>query len=333
MAEPTAFTTAVSRRALLALGAAGIAATRARAADEPYPQRPIRMLVGFPAGGFTDVMARVLAEPMGTALGQRIVVENVSGAAGVLAATQLSVAPPDGYTLLMGHTTANAAAPALMKSLRYDPLTAFAPVTLAAAQAHAVLVRPDAGFDTIADFLARARREPGKLSYASSGPGSVQHLAGELFKRLSGLDLNHIPYRGSAPALTDVVAGHVDVAFDGIGTAQSQLQSGALKPLAVTTLERSPRYPDLPTLDQAGLTGYRMASWFGIFAPAGTSGAIVARLNAEAVKALATPAVRKVLDDAAATPGGNSPAAFSEFVRSETARLGELIRAANITME
>lgn len=324
-------TNALTRRSLIA-GGLGFAATRA-GAQAPYPQRPIRMLVGFPAGGFTDVMARVLAEPMGNELGQRIVVENVSGAAGVLAATQLASAPSDGYTLLMGHTTANAAAPALMKSLRYDPLTAFVPITLAAAQAHAVLVRPDAGFKTIDDLLARARREPGKLSYASSGPGSVQHLAGELFKRLSGLDLTHIPYRGSAPALTDVIAGHVDVAFDGIGTAMGHLQSGALVPLAVTTLERSPRYPDLPTLDQAGLTGYRMASWFGLFAPTGTPPAIVARLNAEVVKALATPSVRKVLDDAAATPGGNSPEAFSAFVRSETARLGELIRAANITME
>jgi tripartite-type tricarboxylate transporter receptor subunit TctC len=324
---------ALSRRSLMALGMAGLAATRVRAADEAYPQRPIRMLVGFPAGGFTDVMARVLAEPMGNALGQRIVVENIGGAAGTLAATQLATAPADGYTLLMGHTTANAAAPALMKSLRYDPLTAFAPITLAAAQAHAVLVRPDAGFKTIDDLLTRARNAPGKLTYASSGPGSVQHLAGELFKRLSGLDLTHVPYRGSAPALTDVIAGHVDVAFDGIGTAQSQLQSGALMPLAVTTLERSPRYPDLPTLDQAGLKGYRMASWFGLFAPAGTSAAIVNRLNAEAVKALATAPVRKVLDDAAATAGGNSPEAFAEFVRSETMRLGELIRAANITME
>jgi tripartite-type tricarboxylate transporter receptor subunit TctC len=274
-----------------------------------------------------------MAEPMGEALGRRIVVENVSGAAGVLAATQLSTAPPDGYTLLMGHTTANAAAPALMKSLRYDPLTAFAPITLAAAQAHAVLVRPDAGFDTIQDFMERVRREPGKLTYASSGPGSVQHLAGELFKRLSGLDLTHVPYRGSAPALTDVVAGHVDVAFDGIGTAQALLQGGALKPLAVTTRERSARYPDLPTLDQAGLKGYYMASWFGIFAPAGTPDAIVARLNAEAVKALTTAPVRRVLDDAAATPGGNSPDDFREFVRSETVRLGALIRAANITMD
>ena len=326
-------THALSRRSLIALGAAGLAATQVRAANDVYPQRTIRMLVGFPAGGFTDVMARVLAEPMGTALGQRIVVENMGGAAGTLAATQLATAANDGYTLLMGHTTANAAAPALMKSLRYDPLTAFAPITLAAAQAHAVLVRPNAGFKTIEELLARARSAPGKLTYASSGPGSVQHLAGELFKRLAKVDLTHVPYRGSAPALTDVIAGHVDVAFDGIGTAQSQLQSRALMPLAVTTLTRSPRYPDLPTLDQVGLTGYQMASWFGIFAPAGTAPAIVNRLNAEAVKALTTPSVRKVLDDAAATAGGNSPAAFTEFVRSETLRLGELIRAANITME
>jgi tripartite-type tricarboxylate transporter receptor subunit TctC len=322
----------VCRRSLLALGIGGLLASRARAADV-YPQRPIRMLVGFPAGGFTDVMARVLAEPIGAALGQPVVVENVAGAAGTLAATQLAVATNDGYTLLMGHTTANAAAPALMKSLRYDPLTAFAPITLAAAQAHAVLVRPNSPFKTIQDLLDRARAEPGKITYASSGPGSVQHLAGELFKRLAKVDLTHVPYRGSAPALNDVVAGHVDVAFDGIGTAQGQLQSGLLVPIAVTTLERSPRYPDLPTLDQAGLGGYRMESWFGLFAPAGTSPEIVRLLNAEAAKGLTTPTVRKVLDDAAARAGGDSPEAFTAFVRSETLRLGELIRSAGITMD
>jgi tripartite-type tricarboxylate transporter receptor subunit TctC len=322
----------VSRRSLFALGLGGLAATQVRAADV-YPQRPIRMLVGFPPGGFTDIMARVLAEPMGKALGQPLVVENVSGAAGTLAATQLSTAANDGYTLLMGHTTANAAAPAMIKSLRYDPLTAFAPITLAAAQAHAVLVRPEAGYKSIDDFLARARANPGKLTYASSGPGSVQHLAGELFKRLAKVDLVHVPYRGSAPALNDVIAGHVDVAFDGIGTAQSLLQGGKLVPLAVTTLERSPRYPDIPTLDQAGLKDYQMASWFGLFAPAGTPPDIIKRINTEAAAALKTQAVTKVLNDAAARAGGDSPEAFTQFVRSETARLGELIRAANITME
>lgn len=327
----------LSRRSLLGLVAttgaiaiSGSLSVRSASAADAWPERPVKIVVGFAPGGYTDIIARALAEPLSQALGQRFIVENQPGGSGVLAAAAVARAPGDGYTLLMGHITANAAAPALMPSLPYDPLTAFAPVTLAAIQPHVVLANPRLGLTTIADLISRAKQAPGKLTYASSGPGSVQHLAGELFKLKAGVDLVHVPYRGSGPALNDLVAGHVDLGFDGIGSAQGHLDAGTLKALAVTTPRRVARFPDLPTLAEAGLEGYDMASWFGLFAPAGVPWAIVDRLYAETTKALRSPVVVKVLRDAAAEPGGQPPDAFAAFVRAEAARLGALIKSAGI---
>lgn len=320
-----------TRRGALAALASTVLAPRLARAQSDYPNRPITLVVGFPAGGFTDVIARALGTPMSAALGRPIIVENQSGAAGTIAAARVARSEADGYTILMGHVTANAAAGALMPQLPYNPATAFKPVTLAGTQPHAVLVSPKSGIASIQDLISRAKGGA-NLTYASSGNGSLQHLAGELFNRLAGTKLTHIPYRGSAPALTDVVGGQVTVAFDGVGSAQSLLESKMLIPIAVTTRERVARFPDVPTLAEAGLTNYEMASWFGLFVPANTPDAIVTRIYDVSRAALQTPAVQKILDDAAAKAGGQPPAEFNGFVQGEIRRLGDFIRAAGITI-
>lgn len=320
-----------SRRSLLALGVAGLASTRARAAE--YPERPVRILVGFPAGGFTDILARAVAEPVGQALGQRFLIENQSGAAGTLAATTAAASPPDGYTLVMGNMIAHAAAPAMMKHLRYDPATAFAPITICASQGSVVVTRPGLGIRSIAELVEKAKAAPGKFSYASSGPGSTQHLSGEQFQQATGIKLIHVPYRGSAPALNDVIAGHVDFAFDGIGSAQGHLQGGSLIALAMALPERAARYPDVPTLEELGIKGFASGSWFGLFAPAGTPKPIIDALYRETRKALDTPVVKRVLDDSAARAGGEPPERVTAFIQEEIKRLGDLVRLAKISVE
>jgi tripartite-type tricarboxylate transporter receptor subunit TctC len=323
--------TMITRRAALALAATPLAVTRARAAD--YPERPVKILVGFPPGGFTDILARAVAEPLSAAFGQRFLVENQSGGAGTLAATAAAAAPPDGYTLVMGNMIAHAAAPAMMEHLRYDPATAFAPITIVASQGSAVLVRPGLGVRTLAELIARAKQAPGKMSYASSGPGSSQHLTGEQFQLATGTRLVHVPYRGSAPALNDVIAGHVDIAFDGIGSAQGHMQAGSLIALAMALPARAERFPDVPTLEELGFKGFASGSWFGLFAPANTPKPIVDRLYQETRKALESPLVKKVLADSAARPGGEPPEQVAAFIRAEVERLGALVRLAKISVK
>ncbi|MBN8919431.1 MAG: tripartite tricarboxylate transporter substrate binding protein [Rhizobiales bacterium] len=313
------------------MGAAGLASTRVRAAT--YPERPVRILVGFPAGGFTDILARAVAEPLSQALGQRFLIENQSGGAGTLAATAAASAQPDGYTLVMGNMIAHAAAKSMMKHLRYDPATAFMPITICARQGSVVVTRPELGIRSIAELVEKAKAAPGKYSYASSGSGSTQHLSGEQFQQATGIKLIHVPYRGSAPALNDVIAGHVDFAFDGVGSANAHLQAGSLVPLAFALPARAARYPDVPTLEELGIKGFTNGSWFGLFAPADTPKPIVGALYRETTKALDTPIVKRVLEDSSAWAGGEPPEQVAAFIQEEITRLGDLVRLAKISVE
>jgi tripartite-type tricarboxylate transporter receptor subunit TctC len=297
------------------------------------PPRPVRLVVGFPPGGFTDILARVLAPLLQVQLDQSVVVENRSGAAGIIGAEAVARAVPDGTTLLLGHSTANAIAANLAQRLSYDPRTAFAPITLVAAQPHVLLVNAAAPYTTVAELLAAARKAPGRLTYASSGVASVQHVAGEMLRAATGIDAVHVPYRGTGPALADLAGGQVDFVIDGLAGAAPLLHAGRIRALAVSTAERVPRLPDVPTLDEAGAPGFEIRSWFGLFAPSGLPDPAVESLYAAASAALSRPEMHRVLNDASAEPGGMPPAAFAEFVRNEIARYREVAARMRIAVE
>lgn len=319
------------RAALLGLGATF--ATRAHASTGWRPARPVRLLVGFPPGGFTDILARALAPLLQARFEVPFVVENRGGAAGTLAAEAAARANPDGTTLLIGHSTANAIAAGLSQRLTYDPLTAFTPITLIAAQPHVLVVNAGSPHASVADLVGAARRAPGRLTFASSGVGSVQHVAGELFRTAASVDVIHVPYRGSGPALADLAGGQVDFAIDGLAAAGPLLAGGRLRALAVSTSARVPRLPDVPTFAEAGLAGVEIRSWFALLGPAGLPAASVSALHAATVEALQRPELRRVLDEASAEPGGMPPAEFGEFILREIERYRELAARTQISMD
>lgn len=323
----------ISRRIFCAISLSAIVISSGALAEDSYPERPIRLLVGFAPGGFTDILARVLAEPLGKTLGQPVVVENQSGAAGTIAATTVAKAAPDGYTLTIGNMIAHAGAPALMKRLPYDPITELAPITLVASQGWSISMSPSIGITSLAELIARAKKEPGKFTYATSGEGSTQHLNAEMFQLATGVELTHIPYRGSSQSLQDVIAGHVDISFDGIGSIQGHLKNKTLVALAFALPERTSLFPEIPTLEELGVENSTTRSWFGMFAPAGTPKPIIEKLYKAVVLSLDSPSVRKVLENSAADPGGETPEEFADFVKAEAARIKKLVDTANISMQ
>ena len=320
------------RRTLLAALGAGSLAPRARAQAD-WPQRPVRLLVGFPPGGFTDILARVIAPKLQEHFGQPFVVENRSGAAGIIAADAVAKAPPDGHTLLLAHPTAVAIAPALSQRLPYDALTAFAPVTLLALQPHLLLVKGDAPWRSVADLVVDARTRPGAITYASSGIGSVQHVQGEQFAAAAGVAVVHVPYRGSGPTMTDLAAGQVHFAIDGAAVSASLIEAGRLRALATSAGARIARFPDLPTLEESGVPGVAPGSWFGLLAPAGTPPAIITVLQRAAAAALPTPEVERAMRNASAEPGGTTPRSFADFIQGEIERYRELAARTRISID
>lgn len=303
------------------------------ALSQDYPSRPIRIIVPFPAGGTADLLARQIGQTMSEALRQQVVIENRTGAGGNIGADLAAKSKPDGYTLLMGTVSTHAINPNLYPRMPYDPVKDFAPVMMVAKMPNLLVVHPSVPAFNVAELIALAKARPGALAFASAGNGTSQHLSGELFKKMAGVDMIHVPYKGNAPAVTDLVGGQVQVMFDNIPVSLQQVRAGKLRALAVTGLARSPVLPELPTLAEAALPGYSITSWFGLYAPSGTSPQIIERLNRETNKALATVQFRRRLTDQGIEPAGGTPGQFADFMRAELVKWGKIVRESGARVE
>ena len=293
---------------------------------QAWPAKPIKWVVPFAPGGTTDILARTIGDKLAIALGQPVIIENKPGAGGGLGADFVAKAAPDGYTILGGTISTNAINASLYKDLPYDPVKDFIPITLIARVPNMLVVNNDVPVKTVAELIALMKKSPGKYTFASSGNGTSQHLSGELFKGMAGVDMQHIPYKGSPPALQDVMGGNVTMTFDNITTAWTLAKGGKLRALAVTTAKRSPAAPDVPTIGEAGVIGYEIGSWQGVFAPVGTPPAIVKRLNTEIVKIINSPEVQDKLLALGAEPVGNSTEEFTAFVKTEVVKWGDVVK-------
>jgi len=300
---------------------------------EPYPAKPIHLIVPFPPGGGNDTVARAIAQELGPDLGQPMVIDNRPGAGGSVGAELAAKAPPDGYTLFLAGVGSHAVNPNLHAKLGYDPVKDFAPVTLLASAPSVLVVNPAVPARTIAQFTAYARANPGKLNYASNGNGSAAQLAAAMYEYLAGVKMVHVPYKGIAPAMTDLMSGEVQLMFGTIVALVPHIQAGKLRPLAVTSRQRSALLPDVPTLAESGLPDYQAGSWYGIMAPAGTPPAVIERLHDAIVKALRQPAVAKRLAAEGAVVIGSTPEEFGTHIKAEVARVGNVVRAAVIHIE
>jgi tripartite-type tricarboxylate transporter receptor subunit TctC len=329
------FDVALKRRtcALAAVAAALALAPLAAQAQAPFPAKPITIIVPFSAGGTTDILARVVGQYMSKDLGQPVIVDNRAGAAGNIGAQIVARAAPDGYTLLMGTVGTHAINQSLYKKMPFDPIKDFAPLSRVALVPNLLVANPSQPYKTVKEMIAYAKANPGKITFASSGNGTSIHLSGELFQHMAGVEMQHIPYRGSAPAVTDLIGGQTAVMFDNMPSSIAYVKSGKLRALAVTTPKRSPALPDVPTIAEAGVPGYSATSWFGLLAPANTPAPVVAKLNASILKALADPEVNKKLAEQGAEPHGEKPEQFAEFIRSETAKWGKTVKQSGATAE
>lgn len=319
---------------LAALGiAAGFILTAAGPVQaQAWPQRPVTFIVPFPAGGGTDAFARPLAAQLDQQLGQRVIIENRGGAGGTVGASAASKAAPDGYTFFVG-AAHHAIAPALYPKLDYSIETDFIPIAVIAQPPQVIVVHPKVEAKTVAELIALAKKNPDKLNFASAGNGTTHHLAGELFQLQTQTKLTHVPYRGAGPALQDIVAGQVDVLFDGLGSSAPQIQSGRLRGLAIAAPTRSDAIPDVPTAKEAGLDGYEVATWYALFAPKNTPAPIVERMREEVAKALKTDLIAAAWKKSGSPIPTLSGDAFGKFVTSEVARWGKVVKEAQVKLE
>ncbi len=327
----------LTRRHLLAAAAMLPALARAQGA---WPSKPVRIVVPFPAGGTTDILARAIAPELQRAFGQSFVVDNKPGAGGNNGAAEVAKAPADGYTLLMGTVGTHAINPSLYPKMPYDHVKDFAPVTLVAGVPNVLVLNPASAqkynVNTVVDLIRAAKANPGRLNVASSGNGTSIHLSAELFKTLTGTFMLHLPYRGSGPALIDLLAGNVDLMFDNLPSALPHIKSGKLKALAVTSGSRSTALPELPTMAEAGgslLRNYEASSWFGLLAPAGTPADVVNRVQQETAKALALPAIKERLQAQGAIPSGHAPADFAKLIDAETKKWAQVVKASGAKVD
>jgi tripartite-type tricarboxylate transporter receptor subunit TctC len=330
----------LSRRRLLAAAAALSTTTMWAHAQSAWPAKPVRIVVPFPAGGTTDILARAIAPELQRVFGQSFVVDNKPGAGGNNGAAEVAKAPNDGYTLLMGTVGTHAINPSLYPKMPYDHIKDFAPITLVAGVPNVLVVGMASaqkyGINSVADLTRVAKANPGRLNVASSGNGTSIHLSAELYKTLTGTFMLHLPYRGSGPALIDLLAGNTDLMFDNLPSALPHIKSGRLKALAVTSSQRSQAIPELPTVAEAGgpaLKAYEASSWFGLLAPAGTPADIVNRLQQETAKALAAPAIRERLQSQGAIPSGMPPAEFVKFIDAETKKWAQVVKASGAKID
>ena len=315
-----------------------VCAFLAPAQAQTWPSKPVRIVVPFPPGGTTDIVARSIGVELQRMWQHAVVIENRPGAGGNIGADLVAKAAPDGYTLLMGTVGTHAINKALFEQngakMPFDPAKDFVPITLAAGVPNVMVINPKLPVNTVAEFIAYAKARPGQLNMASSGNGTSIHLSGELFKTVTGVYMVHFPYRGSAPAITDLIAGNMNVMFDNLPSALPHIKSGRLKALAVTSRTRSPALPDVPTIEEAaGLKGFDASSWFGLFAPAGTPRTIVDKIQADVAKALAQPEVRERFIAQGADPGGNTSDQFAAFIRAETDKWTRVVKFSNAKVD
>ncbi len=303
------------------------------AAEPPFPSRPIRFIVPNGAGGTTDLVARSVAPKLADMLGQQVVIDNRPGSGGIIGTEIVAKAAPDGHTLLMGTIGNIAISPALYRKLSYDPVRDFAPVTQLASAAYMLLVQPSLAAKSVKELAALAKAKPGALNFGSAGSGTGSHLAAELFKSVAGIDLVHVPYKGGSPALTDLIAGQLQLVFNGIPSSMPHHRSGRVRALAVTTPERSAVAPELPTMAQAGFAGAEATSWTGILVPSGTPLPVIATLNAAFVKALRFPDVTTRLAADGAIAVGSSAAEFSAYIHSELVKWARVVKASGATAQ
>jgi tripartite-type tricarboxylate transporter receptor subunit TctC len=311
-----------------ALATASVAAQ----AQAGYPDKPIRIIVPYTPGGFNDTLARTVGAKLQAAWGQTVTVDNRPGGGTLIGTEAAAKAAPDGHTLFVV-PFAFAVNQSIFKKLPYDPLKDFAPITLAASTPNLLVVSPAAGVASVKDLIAQAKAKPGVLSYASTGTGSSNHLSMEMFKQMAGVDITHVPYKGSGPAVTDLIGGQVSLMFDNIPNVIQHVKAGKLKVLAVTTPVRSPHVPDVPTVSEAGVPGYEVGVWFGFAAPAGTPQPVIAKLNGEIVKILKSPEVREKFAAQGVDVVGSTPEQFEAHIRQQAAKWAKVVKDAGVTPE
>jgi tripartite-type tricarboxylate transporter receptor subunit TctC len=299
---------------------------------QDYPRKPIRMIIPYPPGGPTDILGRIVAQNLTEKLGQQVVVENKPGASGMIGADLVAKAPPDGYTLL-ANASIHVINPSLYRNPTYDAIKDFTPVSLIADVPLVLVVAPELPVKSVKDLIALGKSSSGKLNFASSGNAAAPHLAGEAFKIATGVDMQHVPYKGSGPALTDLMGGQVQLMFDSLPSSISHVKSGKLRAIAVTTAKRASALPNVPTIAESGVPGFDISTWYGIWAPAGTPKEIVNRLSGEIAKIVKIPDVRERLAGLGAEPVGNSPDEFAAYCRSELAKWAKIVKASGATVD
>lgn len=302
-------------------------------AQDAWPAKPIRIVVPFAAGGTSDILARVIAEKLQGALKQPVVIDNRAGAGGVIGADAVAKAPPDGYTFLLGTIATHAINPALMPKIPYNAGKDFAPVILLGSISNVLVVNPDTPYKSVKDVIAAAKAKPDEIPTATAGQGTSQHMSAEVFKLLAGADLNVIFYKGSAPAMQDLIGGQVPTAFDTVTVAAPYVKGGKARALAVTSAKRTRVLPDVPTMQEAGVANFDVASWQALYAPAGTPPAIVSRMNAEIEKIIASPDVAAKMDGLGLEHTANTPAQFTEYNRNELAKWAKVVKDGNIKVD
>ena len=307
--------------------------THGPASAQSYPQKPVRIVVGVPAGGTTDVVARLLGHKLGELLGQQVVIENRGGAGGNIGAELVAKAPPDGYTLFLATIGTMAINPSLYSKMPFDTLRDFAAISQLTSMPQLLVVHPSVPVKTVKELIAYAKSRPGQLTFASGGGGTAIHLAGELFKTMAGVEMVHVAYKGGGPAMTELIGGQVSLMFDQILTALPHVQSGKLRGLAVTTGKRSPAAPQIPTIAEAALPGYAVTTWHGLLAPAGTPREIVNRLSSEAAKALQNPDIRDRFAAQGVDPVSSTPEQFSALMKSELEKWRKVIAASGTKID
>lgn len=298
-----------------------------------YPARTVRIIVPYPPGGTPDILGRLLAGRFTERLGKPFVVENRAGASGIIGSQAVLGSPPDGYTLMMGSVQTHGMNPNTFRKPPYDAINGFSPISEIAQTPNVLVVNPSFPAKSVRDLLDMARQKPGTLNFGSTSTGGTPHLSGELLKIKTGIEITHVPYKGSGPMLSDLIAGHVPMAFDNLPASMSQIRSGALRALAVTTIRRSPAAPDIPTFEEAGVKDFDVSSWFGVFAPAKVPPEIINLLHREIVGILQEPAMRARLLELGATPVGSTPAEFAIRIKAEIAKWGDIVRASRLELQ